>query len=124
VSAPLLLVVEDDPDVREALAGVLHEAGYLTSWAEDGGAAIVALRRGPRPAAILLDLMMPGMDGYDFRAEQRSDPAIADIPIILLSAVRGAERAAATLEAAAFLPKPAPIEKLLAVISRVAGEVS
>ncbi len=124
MSAPLLLVVEDDPDVREALAGVLHDAGYLTSWANDGGAAIAALRCGPRPAAILLDLMMPGMDGFDFRVVQRSDPAIADIPIILLSAVRGAERAAEKLEAAAYLPKPAPIEQLLAVVSRVAGAVS
>jgi CheY-like chemotaxis protein len=124
VSPPLLLLVEDDPDVREALSDVLRDAGYALSWAADGFEAIRILRAGARPAAILLDLMMPGMNGFDFRAAQRADPDIAHIPVILVTAMRGGERAAISLEAAAFVPKPARVDELLAAVSRVAGPVS
>jgi CheY-like chemotaxis protein len=123
VSAPHLLVVEDDTGVGEALADVLRDAGYSVTWALDGNHAMRTLRGGLRPAAILLDLMMPGMDGYTFRAEQQADPALAGIPVILLTAMRGADRAAATLAAAACVPKPARVDDLLAAVSRVAGPV-
>ncbi|HET7826632.1 MAG TPA: response regulator [Anaeromyxobacter sp.] len=124
MTAPLLLVVEDDPDVRDALSVVLADAGYGLCWASDGLEAMRVLRAGARPAAILLDLMMPGMNGFDFRAAQRADPAIAGIPVILVTAMRGAERAAVSLEAAAYVPKPARVDDLLAVVARVAGPVS
>lgn len=123
MSAPHLLVVEDDIGVGEALADVLRDAGYSVTWTLNGNQAIQVLRGGLRPAAILLDLMMPGMDGYTFRAEQQGDPALAEIPIILLTAMRGAERAAATLAAAACVPKPTRVDDLLAAVSRVAGPV-
>jgi CheY-like chemotaxis protein len=121
MNAPLVLVVEDDRDVGDALTDLLRELGYGIVWAQDGAEAMRALQAGSRPAAILLDLMMPGMDGYEFRAQQRADPAIADIPVIVLSAVRGAEAAAASLAAVACLGKPTPLDELLAVLSRVAG---
>ena len=123
MTAPLLLVVEDDADVRDALLGVLGDAGYAICWAADGFEAMHVLRAGARPAAILLDLMMPGMNGFDFRAAQRADPSIADIPVILVTAMRGAERAATSLQAAAYVPKPARVDELLAAVSRVAGPV-
>jgi CheY-like chemotaxis protein len=116
----MLLLVEDDDDVREALADVLREAGYDVAWAADGAEAIRALRSGLRPDAILLDLMMPVMDGFQFRAEQRSDPALARIPVILISADRALERDAKALEVAAQLAKPAAVADLLATIARVA----
>lgn len=121
MSAPLILVVEDDHDVREALTELLRDAGYGVAWAADGRAAIQALRGGLRPAAILLDLMMPGMDGFEFRAVQRGDPALAAIPIILMSADRGIDRDALALGAAGRVAKPARIDDVLAVVARIAG---
>ncbi len=117
----MVLLVEDDGDVREALADVLREHGYDVAWAADGAEAIRALRSGLRPAAILLDLMMPVMDGFQFRAEQRSDPALARIPVIVVSADRAIDRDAAALGAAAKLAKPARVDDLLATVARVAS---
>lgn len=124
MSPPLVLVVEDDPDVREALSVVLRDAGYGIRSAVDGAAAIRALREGPRPSAILLDLMMPDMNGFEFREEQRADPAIADIPVIVITATRWTERAAVQLGAVACVTKPAQVDDLLAALRRVAGSVN
>lgn len=121
MSGPLLLVVEDDRDVRDAMVDVLRDAGYQVAWAPEGAEAIRVLREGLRPAAILLDLMMPGMNGFQFRAEQQRDPALAAIPVILLTAARALERDVALLQASAQVPKPSRTEELLAAISRVAG---
>lgn len=123
MTPPLVLVVEDDRDVGEALSDLLRELGYGILLARDGVEAMGALHAGLRPAVILLDLMMPGMDGYEFRAVQRADPALADIPVIVLTAVRGAERAAASLDPVALVAKPADVEQLLAVLARVAGPI-
>ena len=120
----MILVVEDDDDVREALADVLREAGYDVARAVDGAEAIRALRSGLRPSAILLDLMMPVMDGFQFRDEQRSDPALAPIPVIVVSADRALDQEAAALGAAARIAKPAEVEDLLATVARVAHEPS
>jgi CheY-like chemotaxis protein len=117
----MLLLVEDDGDVREALASVLREAGYEVVRAADGAEAIRALRSGLRPSAILLDLTMPVMDGFQFRAEQRGDPALAHIPVILISAERALDRDARTLGVAARIAKPAQVEDLLAIVARVAA---
>jgi CheY-like chemotaxis protein len=124
VTRPHLLVVEDDLDVREAITYVLRDAGYGITSAGNGDEALEALRRGLNPVAILLDLMMPGMNGYEFRAQQRADPAIADIPVIVLTAMRGAEAAATSLSAAGFVMKPARVDDLLETVSRVARPVS
>ncbi len=122
MSATHLLVVDDDPDVREALAEVLRDAGYAVAWACDGADAMRALRGGLRPAAILLDLMMPGMDGFQFRTEQRRDPELAGIPVIVLTADRSIDRDARALGAAGHLSKPARLDDVLEVVSRVARE--
>jgi CheY-like chemotaxis protein len=117
----MILVVEDDGDVREALADVLRQHGYDVAWAADGAEAIRALRSGLRPSAIVLDVMMPVMDGLEFRAEQRSDPALACIPVIVITADRAIGRNAAALDAAATLAKPAAVSDLLAAVARVAA---
>ena len=119
MSAPVLFVVEDDHDVREALTQLLRDAGYHVEWAVDGEEALRALRLGLRPAAILLDLMMPVMDGFEFRARQRSDPAIAAIPVILMTADRAVAPEVRTLDVAALLAKPARVADLLDVVARV-----
>ncbi|HEY6005095.1 MAG TPA: response regulator [Anaeromyxobacter sp.] len=124
MSAPLVLVVEDDPDVRDALSVVLRDAGYGIRSVADGIDAMKALRQGLKPSAILLDLMMPEMNGFEFREEQRGDPAIADIPVIVITAIRWTDRAAIELRAAACVTKPAQIDDLLEVVRRVAGPVS
>src|SRR5690242_7123757 len=82
-----LLVVEDDADVREALIEVLADHGYFALAAANGREALEILRaEGPRPSVILLDIMMPVMDGQQFRAAQLEDPELAAIPVIVLSA--------------------------------------
>ncbi len=81
-----VLIVDDDANQREPLMIVLEAHGYETRAAESAPAALAILRSGYRPCLIVLDLMMPGMDGQEFRRQQLSDPTLADIPVILYSA--------------------------------------
>jgi len=81
-----LLLVEDDEDIRESLTAALEERGYPVEVAENGLEALDKLRSGCRPAVILLDLMLPVMDGWAFRSELLQDPELAGIPVIVLSA--------------------------------------
>jgi CheY-like chemotaxis protein len=119
-AAPVLLV-EDDHDVRETIAEILGEEGYQVVTAEDGEEALRALRRGVRPFAILLDLMMAGMDGFEFRKVQRHDPELADIPVIVLTADRLADDKTRELDAAAYVLKPTQLVELLGVLRRFHG---
>ena len=73
----------------------------------------------PRPAAILLDLMMPVMDGFEFRTKQRSDPALAAIPVIVMTADRATAPEVRALDVAARIPKPARVDDLLDAVARV-----
>jgi CheY-like chemotaxis protein len=114
-----LLVVEDDQEVRDAIAEVLVDSGYKPVGAANGVEALAALRQGTvRPCLILLDVMMPTMDGWAFRAEQQRDPALRDIPVVLLSAHTDVRSAAAQMRAAGFLPKPVAIDNLLTTVER------
>src|SRR5689334_6104245 len=79
-----ILVVDDDEDILEALRDLLRDEGYDVVAARDGRTALERLRGGLRPRLILLDLMMPTMNGYEFRREQRADPALAGIPTIVV----------------------------------------
>jgi CheY-like chemotaxis protein len=117
-----ILVIEDDADIREALADVLRDEAMEVLAAPDGRAALDALLAGYRADLILLDLMMPGMTGWEFRAQQRSaaDPAVAAIPVAVVSAC-GRPEDRATLDALAFLDKPLGLEAL-GEIRRLAGE--
>lgn len=84
--APEVLIVEDDDEIRRGMECLLHGAGYASVSAANGRDALELLRRGHRVKAILLDLMMPVMDGWAFRREQLRDPRLANIPVIVLSA--------------------------------------
>jgi signal transduction histidine kinase len=109
-----ILVVEDDTAIREALMGVLTNEGYGVAGSSDGAEALRLLREGDRPDAIVLDLMMPVMDGWSFRVEQKRDPALAGIPVIALTADGTAK--AAAIDADAYLRKPVGYDALLAAV--------
>ena len=81
-----ILIVEDDPGSRRALANVLQDRGYTVTSASTATQALDLVREHP-PGLIVLDLMLPDMEGWDFRLEQKKDPAIASIPVIGVSAV-------------------------------------
>lgn len=81
----LIMVVDDDEDVRDAVSGVLKDEGFDVVTAPNGAVALAELEDGPRPSAILLDLMMPVMSGWEFWDRQQASPH-ASIPIIVLTA--------------------------------------
>ncbi|MBC8068184.1 MAG: response regulator [Deltaproteobacteria bacterium] len=118
MSAHQVLVIDDDEDIRVALIELIEDAGYTAVGAAHGAAALERLReQGGRPCVILLDLMMPVMDGWEFRAQQRLDPALAAIPVVVISAYR--HRPSVTeLDAAAYLNKPFDAAALMDVIRR------
>ena len=114
---PRVLVIEDDAEVRSALEELLRMEGLDTIGAGDGAEALGLLRGGIAPDLILLDLMMPRMDGWEFRLEQRRQPALARIPVIAMSADSSAK--AAAIDAEAYVRKPYSFPELLEAIQQV-----
>jgi CheY-like chemotaxis protein len=112
-----ILVVDDDQDIRDTLTELLEDEGYTIVRASHGREALAALQAEPRPSLILLDLMMPVMDGWQFRAEQRKNPEIAGIPVVVISAT-GKDDKVAALGAAQLLRKPIRLEELLDAVQR------
>lgn len=112
-----VLVVDDDPDICEVTQMILESRGYRVVTAENGAEALRKLRAGEDPCLILLDLMMPYMNGIQFRDEQIRDPALASIPVVLLSASGDVttRAAAAGLEG---LRKPIDLAVLLDTVER------
>jgi CheY-like chemotaxis protein len=86
-----VLIIDDDRDIRETLGELLVEEGFQIEAAWNGETALARLEAGFRPDVIVLDLMMPGMDGLTFRALQREHPALARIPVVGLSAAPPAD---------------------------------
>ena len=114
-----VLVVEDDPDVRESLTEVLADSNYATVAVSNGKEALDHLRSGgATTCVILLDIMMPIMDGRQFRHIQRADPELGQIPVVILTAHADISEAAATLQAAAYLRKPVQLRALLDVVHK------
>jgi CheY-like chemotaxis protein len=111
-----ILVVDDDLDVRFAMAFLLQAEGYRVVTVANGWEALEYLKVGTRPDLILLDLAMPVMDGFRFRQLQRQDPNFARIPIIVISAAKEAESLGV-----AFFQKPIPLEDLLGLIRSYCG---
>ncbi|HET6437995.1 MAG TPA: response regulator [Anaeromyxobacter sp.] len=117
-----VLVVEDDHELRSTLADVLADQGYEVSCASNGREALDRLAGGlPRPDVILLDLVMPVMDGFAFRDAQRGQPNLADIPTVVLSASYPPDSARiSALGARAVLAKPVGIDRLISALERLA----
>ena len=107
-----VLVIEDDPDIREALVQLLEIENCNVAAACHGEEGL-RLARSHRPDVITLDLMMPVMDGWRFRMLQKRDAAIADIPVIVVSACG----TATDIDAAAFVPKPCNLDELVATVT-------
>src|SRR5688572_32000994 len=119
-----VLLVEDDAELREAIGEALSTHGLDVTAVEDGREALDRMRE-CRPDVVVLDLMMPVMDGWQFRLEQRRDPDLAQVPVVALSASRSP--AAAAVDADLFLTKPCSaatlaraVEEVLAVRQRKA----
>jgi CheY-like chemotaxis protein len=114
-----ILIVEDDETIRETLVDFLGDHGYEAVGAVHGRDALDKLRGpGPSPCLIVLDLMMPVMDGQAFREEQMHDPALRAIPTVVISAYRGVERLSADLDVGSYLNKPLKLDQLLALVQR------
>jgi CheY-like chemotaxis protein len=113
-----VLIVEDDFEIREILTEVLEDRGYSVAGAAHGEEALDWLHQHQPPRLILLDLMMPVMDGRQFRAAQQADPRIADVPVIVLSADEADAGGASALGAVGHLQKPVRLATLLEIVDR------
>jgi CheY-like chemotaxis protein len=114
-----VLVVDDDTEIRETIVEVLEDAGYEAVGAADGVEALAQLRDpGDRWCVVLLDMMMPNMDGRAFRAEQLQDPALSPIPVVIVSAMNDVADAAEQLGVAAHVTKPVPLAHLVKLVDR------
>jgi DNA-binding response OmpR family regulator len=114
-----VLVVEDDLEIRESVMEILEEHGYEPVGAQDGLEALDKLREpGPPPCLIILDLMLPQMDGKTFRQEQLRNPALASIPVVVISAFRDVSLFAQDMQVADMLKKPFNLMDLLNVAQR------
>lgn len=121
MTAKTILVVDDDVDIRASLADLLEDAGYLVGQAGNGRDAIDYLHAHPTTSVVLLDLMMPMMNGHEFRTEQKRDAALASIPVIVMTAGGTAEAADIDVE---VLQKPLKLPKLFDAIRRAEGKTS
>jgi CheY-like chemotaxis protein len=109
-----ILVVEDDPSIREALCEALELEGYQAVGAEHGKAALDYLARSARPCLILLDLMMPVMDGRSFRAAMLEDEELAQVPVVAITA--GGAQLASTVAVDRVLFKPLRMDTVVDVV--------
>ena len=115
-----VLLIEDDADIRDLLRQSLEGDGFAVAPAANDREALEMLRKGLRPAAILLDLMMPVMDGWGFRYEQLKDPELRHIPVVVASAAGfSAETVRLQLGNVDYIPKPVPYLDLLDTLGRI-----
>jgi putative two-component system response regulator len=116
-----ILIVEDNQVEREGLAALLLGEGFAVAAAADIPAALAILRTGPPPALVLLDILMPGQDGWDFLMLRRRDPVLAAVPVVITTALTAAspEWSAALSGGAACFRKPLPVADLLAEVRRL-----
>jgi CheY-like chemotaxis protein len=118
---PCVLIVDDDPDIREVVGLVLREEGYATLEARNGIQALRILRTlETKPSLVLLDLMMSAMDGWQLRLRLKEDPSLSAIPIVIITAhagVLGAQQASAARQP--VLQKPLDFDELIKVVSAI-----
>jgi CheY-like chemotaxis protein len=117
-SPRVVLLVEDDADLREVMEEALRMKGLEVATAANGVEALQYLREGPLPAVILLDLMMPVMDGETFRKLQREAPQWAQIPVCVLSADRDLAKRAKEMGIDHFLTKPVNLDDVVSIVKQ------
>lgn len=113
-----VLVVDDSPDIREALSSFLELLGYSVVRAADGMEALAALKAEGDITLVISDLMMPRMDAFGLSAAMRGDETLRRIPLVLMSASHSPEKAAAQMGAIACLGKPFDIQDLVSLLQR------
>lgn len=118
-----ILVVDDDFDTREALADLLEAIGFGVMTAANGLEALRQLRMHAPPCMILVDLMMPTMNGWVFTMELRRDPELARVPVVLLSGIHDSQSAASYLRAQGHLEKPIDADRLFNVLRRYCASI-
>ncbi|HEX2574587.1 MAG TPA: response regulator [Polyangia bacterium] len=117
-----IFLVEDDADIRDSVVEALEDEGYRVTAAANGLEALERLQNEDlHPDLILLDVMMPVMDGWGFRAEQQKIPALASTPVLVFSAYNLPNDAVAQLNAAGILKKPFSFNDLLDTLERLLG---
>jgi CheY-like chemotaxis protein len=110
-----ILVVDDDAEIRESIADLLQDEGYEVAVAANGREALDQIRAGLRPRVVVLDLMMPVMDGWQFLDERARDAALKAVPVVVVSAT---PETLQPPETCAFIRKPMRLELLLEVVGR------
>ena len=116
-----ILLVDDNADVRDAIAYFLEREGADVAVAGDGEEALNVLRADPLRCLILLDLQMPGMDGWEFRRRQRLSPMMAGIPVVVVSGLPDLAAAVQGMSARAAFRKPVELELLLGAVATHCG---
>jgi CheY-like chemotaxis protein len=115
-----VLVVEDDLIIRSSIVQILTEEGYDAQGVSNGKEALDYLRHAKRlPCVIILDLMMPIMDGWQFRAQQINDPVLQKIPVVVVTADGNAQQKAKILNAQGWVKKPVEISTLLKAVEQL-----
>ncbi len=117
-----ILLVEDDEAIRESVSECLRLEGYRVELAVNGAEALAWLQCGDRPSVVLLDMVMPVMDGAEMLARMRGDPALAGVPVVLMTAA--AQKEPAETGAEAFLSKPFDLAELLVTVARFCTPVA
>lgn len=112
-----IYIVDDDEAIRDALCTVLDDEGYTTASAADGAAALAWLEVNPSPGVILLDLQMPVMDGFEFRARQRIHPRLSAIPVIVCTAGGADDARIRALDSALVMKKPFDLQQMFLAIA-------
>jgi CheY-like chemotaxis protein len=113
-----VFIIDDDADIRETILSVLERHGFAAKAAADGLEALARLRADPvTPRLILLDMMMPRMNGEEFRMAQLAEPRLASIPVVVLSGARAVDELAHRI-GVEVLAKPFELSRLLALVRR------
>ncbi len=123
-SRPLILVVEDDDDLRREICHILEQEGFQAMEAINGLHALAQLETLARPDLIILDLMMPVMNGWDFHARLKANPRFAHVPVLLLSAYVSKETHTGPKDVEVALQKPIRIEEFLGWVRRLARRLN
>ena len=113
-----ILLIDDEADMRIALAELLEDEGYTVGQAMDGKKGLQFLQDNPKPKLILLDYMMPEMGGAEFCEKMRANPQWASIPVAIVSAATLSKEKMSIMSVIAFIEKPIQIEKFLAVVEK------